>query len=73
MLNGKEWDQAVVEFYFSVPATWSNDTAGLFKQLAVEAGFGSQRDFRVTASLTEPHAVAAYTLCEEGIIKVALR
>ncbi|KAH6687208.1 hypothetical protein F5X68DRAFT_231686 [Plectosphaerella plurivora] len=69
VLNGKEWDDAVIEFYFSVPATWSNETATLFKTSASEAGFGSQPDFKVTASLTEPHAVAAYTLCEEGIIK----
>lgn len=70
VLNGKDWDSCIINFYFSVPATWSNNTAALFKQLAITSGFGSQRGFKVTASLTEPHAVAAFTLCEEGFFKV---
>lgn len=70
VLNGKVWAQSVIHFIFSVPATWDTRLVEEFCVLARQAGFGSQDTFLVKATLTEPHAVAAYTLSSEGIIKV---
>lgn len=72
VLNGKEWDAAAIHFLFSVPATWSPDVVDDFCQIAKAAGFGSQPGFMVKASLTEPHAVAAYTLSCEGFVEVSI-
>ena len=71
VLNGKHWENCVVEFAFSVPATWSTDVVAVFKQLAFDAGFGQHSGHKVTASLTEPQAVAAFTLCEEKMFNVS--
>ena len=72
MLNGKHWDRASIRFYFSVPATWDTAIVDEFCVLARRAGFGSQPGFDVKATLTEPHAVAAYTLSCEGFIEVSV-
>ncbi|CAM1501968.1 Fc.00g039520.m01.CDS01 [Cosmosporella sp. VM-42] len=72
-LYRKSWDDAVIEFAFSVPATWSTDVVDVFKHLAFDAGFGQCAEHKVTASLTEPQAVAAFTLCEEKIFNVSPR
>ncbi|KAI6778357.1 uncharacterized protein J7T54_002981 [Emericellopsis cladophorae] len=69
VLNGKHWDRTSIRFYFSVPATWDTAIVDEFCVLARRAGFGSQPGFDVKATLTEPHAVAAYTLSCEGFIE----
>lgn len=72
-LHSTTWDNAVVEFVFSIPATWGTDTVDVFKNLASDAGFGKPPRHKVTASLTEPQAVAAYELSvRENIFKVCL-
>lgn len=71
VLNGKHWDRASIHFNFSVPATWDTAIVDEFCVLAKRAGFGSQPGFVVKPSLTEPHAVAAYTLSSEGFIRVS--
>ncbi|KAI1144359.1 hypothetical protein F5Y05DRAFT_418397 [Hypoxylon sp. FL0543] len=69
-LAGVSWDTASVEFVFSVPATWDSVTVGLFKTIAISAGFESRRGHRVITSLTEPQAVATFAISEEpGIFK----
>lgn len=72
VLNGREWDTAAIHFFFSIPATWSPDIVDDFCAIARVAGFGSQPGFDVKASLTEPHAVAAYTLSSEGFVEVII-
>ncbi|KAH7310897.1 hypothetical protein B0I35DRAFT_482173 [Stachybotrys elegans] len=69
VLNGKRWDDAVIHFLFSVPATWSEDTVAKFRTIAHQAGFGRCPRHEVRTSLTEPHAIAAYTMAEEQFIK----
>ncbi|KAI5457656.1 hypothetical protein BGZ63DRAFT_427692 [Mariannaea sp. PMI_226] len=69
VLNGKKWEYANIQFVFSVPATWSPDIVDVFKLLARGAGFGRYDGFTIAVNLTEPQAVAAYTLCEEGIFE----
>ena len=71
ILYGKVWETAVIEFVFSVPATWNTDVVDVFKNLARDAGFGQCPEHKVSASLTEPQAVAAFTLSEEDIFQVS--
>lgn len=68
-LNGRAWNDARVEFVFSVPATWDTAVVDRFKAIARAAGFGAQHAHSVTASLTEPQAVAGFTVAEEAMFE----
>ncbi len=68
-LNGRAWDDARVEFVFSVPATWDTAVVDRFKAVARAAGFGARHAHSVTASLTEPQAVAGFTVAEEAMFE----
>lgn len=71
--DGFNWDDACIEFIFSVPATWNRLTetlddihVRLFKQVVAEAGFGGENQkHRVLVRLTEPEAAAAFCLTSE--------
>ncbi|KAH9906319.1 hypothetical protein F4778DRAFT_778706 [Xylariomycetidae sp. FL2044] len=66
-LNGKTWDDARIEFLFSVPATWSSETTRRFIDVAQTAGFASplggtrvHPSHTIKATYTEPQAAAIY-------------
>lgn len=67
--GGPSWDEACIEFIFSVPATWNRLTETLdniterFRAVVKEAGFGDRNSqHRVIIGLTEPEAAAAFCL-----------
>lgn len=66
---GLDWDDACIEFIFSVPATWNRLTETLdnitksFIAVVREAGFGEdETKHSVIVGLTEPEAAAAFCL-----------
>ncbi|KAF6829097.1 hypothetical protein CPLU01_08110 [Colletotrichum plurivorum] len=65
--NGLDWNDAQIQFVFSVPATWNrpNETLGMvadnLKMVAREARFEGERRV-VDIGMTEPEAAAAYAL-----------
>lgn len=63
--SDNNWESASIEFLFSVPATWNPEAVKNFKGLASKAGFGREQQHSVSTSLTEPEAVAAFTVNEE--------
>jgi len=66
VLNGKQWQQAKVEFIFSVPATWGTDDVQKFKEAIGAAGFGTVPGHKLKVDLTEPQAVAVHAVIEES-------
>lgn len=67
--GGPGWDDACIEFIFSVPATWNRLTETLdnitetFRAVVEGAGFGDGKpQHRVVIGLTEPEAAAAFCL-----------
>ena len=72
-LGGRNWDDLRIQFSFSIPATWKVEGGKIqaFRKLAKDAGFGRQKLHDVQVSLTEPHAVAAYTMVNEGFVQVS--
>ncbi|KAJ0116802.1 hypothetical protein J7T55_009953 [Diaporthe amygdali] len=66
--DGPNWEDACIEFIFSVPATWNRLTETLdniterFRAVVKEAGFGDQNHHKVMIGLTEPEAAAAFCL-----------
>ncbi|KAK1990648.1 hypothetical protein LX36DRAFT_716614 [Colletotrichum falcatum] len=65
--NGLNWNEAQIQFVFSVPATWNrpHETLGMvadsLETVAKEAGFeGANRAVKI--GMTEPEAAAAYAL-----------
>ncbi|KAH7308581.1 hypothetical protein B0I35DRAFT_515681 [Stachybotrys elegans] len=71
LLNGKTWEAASIHFLFSVPTTWDLSLVDEFHELARSSGFGGCPRHKLETSLTEPHAVAAYTLSQERFIKAS--
>ncbi|KAI1862670.1 uncharacterized protein JN550_010195 [Neoarthrinium moseri] len=72
-LGGKNWDEARVEFIFSIPATWKTYTVEKFKGIAQKAGFTTpqgpkhpHRFHTIQASLTEPLACAIHAATVES-------
>ncbi|KAF3058515.1 hypothetical protein GL218_05875 [Daldinia childiae] len=63
----KTWKDASIEFIFSFPATWDRATVEKLKGLAKKAGFGDHPKHRLTASLSEPEAVAVFSVLEDKI------
>jgi hypothetical protein len=57
-----EWDAMRVEYLFSVPTTWSEDSVvGDYREIAKEAGFGTYGNDSLIIGLTEAEASAVYT------------
>lgn len=64
-LSGVSWEDARVDFIFSVPTTWAPlPTVKNFKRLAKEAGFGSHTNHEMTIGLTEAEAAAVHVSTE---------
>ncbi|KAK3202688.1 hypothetical protein GRF29_154g387368, partial [Pseudopithomyces chartarum] len=56
------WEDANIEFIFSVPTTWKpNPTVERFRKLAERAGFGKSPSHSVVIGLTEAEAAAVHT------------
>lgn len=64
-LSGTTWEQARVEFIFSVPTTWPPiPVVENFRRLATLAGFGSIETHTVSIGLTEAEAAAVHISTE---------
>ncbi|EDU42589.1 conserved hypothetical protein [Pyrenophora tritici-repentis Pt-1C-BFP] len=64
-ISGVSWEEARVEFIFSVPTTWAPvPVVENFKRLVKEAGYGSHRNHKVTIGLTEAEAAAVHISTE---------
>lgn len=53
------WDNILLHFVFSYPATWVEETIEEFKEVVREAGFGQAANHEASVCLTEPNAVAS--------------
>lgn len=64
-LSGVGWEDARIEFLFSVPTTWEPvPTVERFKVLVKQAGFGNHSGHAVTIGLTEAEAAAVHVSTE---------
>ena len=64
-LSGVTWEDARIEFIFSVPTTWAPvPTVENFKRIVRDAGFGSQTKHSVNIGLTEAEAAAVHVSIE---------
>jgi hypothetical protein len=64
-LSGIGWEEARIEFIFSVPTTWAPlPTVENFKRLVKEAGYGTHPNHEVTIGLTEAEAAAVHVSTE---------
>jgi hypothetical protein len=64
-LSGVGWEEARIEFIFSVPTTWAPvPTVENFKRIAREAGFGLHHGHSLTIGLTEAEAAAVHVSIE---------
>jgi hypothetical protein len=56
------WEDAKIEFIFSVPTTWKpNPTVERFRNIINRAGFGRHPAHKAVIGLTEAEAAAVYT------------
>ncbi|KAI4705843.1 hypothetical protein J4E81_000728 [Alternaria sp. BMP 2799] len=64
-LSGIGWEEARIEFIFSVPTTWAPiPTVENFKRLVKEAGYGTHPHHEVAIGLTEAEAAAVHVSTE---------
>ncbi|KAF2025512.1 hypothetical protein EK21DRAFT_76264 [Setomelanomma holmii] len=63
-LSGITWENARIEFIFSVPTTWATITVENFKKIVREAGFGSRLGHTLMIGLTEAEAAAVHVSTE---------
>jgi hypothetical protein len=64
-LSGVIWEDARIEFIFSVPTTWAPlPTVENFKRIAKASGFGSHRGHSLVIGLTEAEAAAVHVSIE---------
>jgi hypothetical protein len=64
-LSGVSWEEARIEFIFSVPTTWAPiPTVENFKRLVKEAGYGTHPNHDVNIGLTEAEAAAVHVSTE---------
>jgi hypothetical protein len=64
-LSGTTWENARIEFIFSVPTTWPpNPTVENFRSIVQRAGFGGYLRHSVTIGLTEAEAAAVHVSTE---------
>lgn len=65
------WEDAKIEFVFSVPTTWKPTTVERFRKIILAAGFGSSANHTASIGLTEAEAAAVHTARSmPGIFKV---
>jgi hypothetical protein len=55
------WEDANIEFIFSVPTTWKLPTIERFRSTIGRAGFGSSPSHKIEIGLTEAEAAAVHT------------
>ncbi|PMD62688.1 uncharacterized protein K444DRAFT_717515 [Hyaloscypha bicolor E] len=59
---GNTWEDACIEFIFSVPTTWKPvPTVERFRKIIRRAGFGSHPNHRAEIGMTEAEAAAVHT------------
>ncbi|KAH7071272.1 hypothetical protein BKA63DRAFT_70009 [Paraphoma chrysanthemicola] len=63
-LSGVSWENARIEFIFSVPTTWATLTVEKFKKIVIAAGFGSHPGHDLMIGLTEAEAAAVHVSTE---------
>ncbi|KAF2433505.1 hypothetical protein EJ08DRAFT_583792 [Tothia fuscella] len=65
-LFGKSWQNAVLNYIFSVPTSWDGAVVENFRRLAISAGFEhpSRPAHSIIIGMTEPEAVAVHTSIE---------
>ncbi|PVH93403.1 hypothetical protein DM02DRAFT_619306 [Periconia macrospinosa] len=64
-LSGTTWEEARIEFIFSVPTTWPPiPVVENFRRIATLAGFGSIKSHSVSIGLTEAEAAAVHISTE---------
>jgi hypothetical protein len=64
-LAGTTWEEARIEFIFSVPTTWAPiPTVENFKRIVAKSGFGSHATHVVSIGLTEAEAAAVHVSTE---------
>lgn len=69
-LQGATWQNARIEFIFSVPTTWKPEIVETYRGIVHRAGFGGWPSHGVTIGLTEAEAAAVHTSIEaSGIFK----
>ena len=69
-LQGATWQNAQIEFIFSVPTTWKPEIVETYRGIVQKAGFGGWPSHQVTIGLTEAEAAAVHTSIEaSGIFK----
>ena len=69
-LSRTSWQDARIEFLFSVPTTWKPETVENLKSVALRAGFGSGQKHSISIGLTEAEAAAVHTSIEASGIFV---
>jgi hypothetical protein len=57
----RRWEDANVEFIFSVPTAWKPQTVERFRSTFERAGFGRHQNHRADIGLTEAEAAAVHT------------
>lgn len=67
-IQGATWQNASIEFIFSVPTTWHPEIVEKFRSIAQHAGFGGWPGHSVTVGLTEAEAAAVHTSIEASAI-----
>ena len=69
-IQGAAWQDARIEFIFSVPTTWNPEVVETYRIIAQRAGFGGWPSHQVTIGLTEAEAAAVHTSIEaSGIFR----
>ena len=69
-IQGATWQNAKIEFIFSVPTTWAPEVVETFRSIVQKAGFGGWPSHTVTIGLTEAEAAAVHTSIEaSGIFR----
>jgi len=58
------WEDAEIEFHFSVPVIWKPSTVQLFRRHVENSGFQRYPRHTVFMPLTEPQAVAAFSIAQ---------
>ena len=67
-IQGATWQNAIIEFIFSVPTTWNPEIVERFRSIVQQAGFGGWPSHLVTIGLTEAEAAAVHTSIEASAI-----
>lgn len=70
-LSNTTWNNANIEFIFSVPTTWNTGVVENFRSIVSQAGFGVGTNHTLSIGLTEAEAAAVHASTEaSGIFQV---